>query len=146
MRVKLAGVLMAVVLLLGAAAPARAHHGFTIEFDPTKCMDLTGTLKNLLWDNPHAYFDMDVKKADGTVATWHLEMITPNALKRNGTTSQDFADNMDKPMHARACPAREGAGQNRGAAEYIKLSDGLIRIVGQVVERELTPEKLSFYQ
>jgi hypothetical protein len=145
MRVKIAGVLMAVVLL-GAAVPARAHHGFTIEFDPTKCMDLTGTLKNLLWDNPHAYFDMDVKKADGTVATWHLEMITPNALKRNGTTSQDFADNMDKPMSARACPAREGAGQNRGAAEYIKLSDGLIRIVGQVVERELTPEKLSFYQ
>jgi hypothetical protein len=106
MRVKLAGVLVAVVLLLGAAAPARAHHGFTIEFDPTKCMDLTGTLKGLLWDNPHAYFDMDVKKADGTVSTWHLEMITPNALKRNGTTSQDFADNMDNQMHARACPAR----------------------------------------
>jgi hypothetical protein len=89
---------------------------------------------------------MDVKGADGTVATWHLEMITPNALKRNGTTSEDFANNMDKTMHARACPAREGAGKNRGAAEYIKLADGLIRIVGQVVERELTPEKLSFYQ
>ena len=145
MRVKLAGVVMA-VLVLGAAGTVRAHHGFTIEFDPTKCMDLTGTLTGLEWDNPHAYLQMDVKGPDGKVVPWRLEMITPNALKRNGTTSEDFANNMSKPMNARACPAREGAGQNRGAAEFIKLADGLIRIVGQVVEREMTPEKLSFYQ
>src|SRR4029450_11633303 len=146
MRVKLAGVLMAVLLLLGAADSTLAHHGFSIEFDPTKCMDLAGTLSGLEWDNPHAYVRMDVKNPDGATATWRLEMITPNALKRNGSTSEDFANNMSKPMHARACLAREGAGSNRGAAEYIKLADGLIRIVGQVVERELTPEKLSFYQ
>lgn len=145
MRIKLAGVLMATLLVWGAAATARAHHGFTIEFDPTKCMDLAGTLTGLEWDNPHAYLQMDVKNPDGSVTPWRLEMITPNALKRNGTTSEDFANNMSKPMHARACPAREGAGKNRGAAEYIKLADGLIRIVGQVVEREISPEKLSFY-
>ena len=145
MRFKCAGVLMVVLLLWAAAESTRAHHGFTIEFDPTKCMDLTGNLTGLEWDNPHAYLQMEVKGADGKVAPWRLEMITPNALKRNGTTSEDFATNMNKPMHARACPAREGAGQNRGAAEFIKLADGLIRIVGQVVERNLTPEKLSFY-
>ena len=145
MRFKLAGVVMAVLLLWASAESPRAHHGFTIEFDPTKCMDLTGNLTGLEWDNPHAYLQMEVKAADGKVVPWRLEMITPNALKRNGTTSEDFATNMNKPMHARACPAREGAGQNRGAAEFIKLADGLIRIVGQVVERNLTPEKLSFY-
>jgi hypothetical protein len=144
MRAKLSGVLMAALLLL-ASNSTIAHHGFTVEFDPNKCMDLTGTLTRLEWDNPHAYLQMDVKGADGKMAPWRLEMITPNALKRNGTTSEDFAANMNKPMHARACPAREGAGTNRGAAEYIKLADGLIRIVGQVVERELTPEKLSFW-
>ena len=145
MRVKLAGVLMAALLLLGAADSTLAHHGFTVEFDPTKCMDLTGILTGVEWENPHAYIRMDVKNADGKVVPWRLEMITPNALKRNGSTSQDFESNMNKPMHARACPAREGAGQNRGAAEYIKLADGLIRIVGQVVERDLTPQKLSFW-
>lgn len=145
MKVKFVGVSMAVLLLFGAADSARAHHGFTIEFDSTKCLDLTGTLSGLEWENPHAYLRMDVKGADGQMVTWRLEMITPNALKRNGTTSEDFANNMNKPMHARACPAREGAGQNRGAAEYIKLADGLIRIVGQVVERDITPERLSFW-
>lgn len=145
MRVELAGVLMAMLLLLGAPHSSLAHHGFTIEFDPTKCMDLTGTLTGLEWENPHAYIRMDVKNADGTVVPWRLEMITPNALKRNGSPSEDFMSNMNKPMHARACPAREGAGQNRGAAEYIKLADGVIRIVGQVVERDMTPQKLSFW-
>jgi hypothetical protein len=140
-----AGVLTTVLLLLGAADAARAHHGFTVEFDPTKCMDLVGTLTGLEWENPHAYLRMDVKTADGKVVPWRLEMITPNALKRNGSPSEDFMANINKPMHARACPAREGAGQNRGAAEYIKLADGLIRIVGQVVERDMTPEKLSFW-
>lgn len=145
MKAQVAGVLTAVLLLLGAADSTQAHHGFTIEFDPTKCMDLVGTLTGVEWENPHAYVRMDVKSPDGKVVPWRLEMITPNALKRNGTTSEDFASNMNKRMHARACPAREGAGQNRGAAEYIKLADGLIRIVGQVVERDLTPQKLSFW-
>jgi hypothetical protein len=144
MRVKFLGVLVPILGLLGVA-PLFAHHGFNVEFDGTKCMDLKGTLSNILWENPHAYFDMEVPDASGKTATWHLEMITPNALKRNGTTRQDFLSNMGKVMDARICPARAGAGENRGAAEYIKLADGVIRIVGQIPERDITPEKLSFY-
>ena len=52
MRNKLAGVLTMVFLLTGAAVSTLAHHGFTIEFDPTKCMDLSGNLTGLEWDNP----------------------------------------------------------------------------------------------
>ena len=74
---------------------------------------------------------------------WQLEMITPNGLKRNGTTRQDFEANMGKIMNARACPAKIN-GNERGAAEYIKLADGILRIVGQLPERDITPEKLNF--
>ncbi len=145
MRVKRAGVLMTVLLLFGAADSTRAHHGFTVEFDPDKCMDLSGTLTGVEWENPHAYLRMDVTDANGQVVPWRLEMFTPNALKMNGSPRQDFESNLEQPMHARACLAREGAGQNRGAAEYIKLADGLIRIVGQVVEQDITPQQLSFW-
>jgi hypothetical protein len=151
MTAKQSGVVIAVfvlgvaVLLLGTAVPSYAHHGFNVEFDASKCMDLHGTLTNLTWENPHAYFDMEVKDDSGKAMSWHLEMITPNALKRNGTTRQDFEANMGKLIWARACPARAGAGETRGAAEYIKMADGIIRIVGQVPERNMTPEKLSFY-
>jgi len=143
MRVRLAGVAIAVSCLLGVAGPAAAHHGFTVEFDGSKCLDLTGTLTGLLWENPHAYLAMDVKDASGKVVKWHLEMITPTALKRNGWPRSDFDDNMGKEMHARACPAKIG-GDSRGAAEYIKLADGILRIVGQIPERGMTPDKLNF--
>ena len=102
--------LIAVAAIFGVSAPAFAHHGFSVEFDGSKCMDLRGNLTGIDWENPHAYLQMDVKDSEGKTASWHLEMITPNALKRNGTTSEDFANNMQKPMNARACPAREGAG------------------------------------
>ena len=144
MRIRLAGVAIVVCGLLGVAGPASAHHGFGVEFDGSKCLDLTGTLTGVLWENPHAYVQLDVKDAAGKTVTWHLEMITPNALKRNGTTHQDFTDNMMKQMHARACPAKVQTEDQRGAAEYIRLADGILRIVGQIPEGNLTPDKLSF--
>jgi uncharacterized protein DUF6152 len=145
MKVRLAGVLMAVCGLLGLAGSASAHHGFNVEFDGSKCMDLKGTLSSVIWENPHAYLQMDVADASGKTTAWHLEMITPNALKRNGTTRQDFTANMGKTMNARACPAKVASeGDQRGAAEYIKLDDGILRIVGQLPERGITPDKLNF--
>ena len=90
MKPRFSGMVMAVFAVLAAAAPAFAHHGFTVEFDASKCMDLKGTLTGIDWENPHAYFHMDVKGADGNVQSWRLEMITPNALKRNGTSTAGF--------------------------------------------------------
>src|SRR5690242_11273967 len=138
MKARLAGALMA-LFILGAAAPTSAHHGFGVEFDGSKCLDLKGTLTNITWENPHAYFDMDVTNPDGKVVTWHLEMVTPNALKRTGTTKADFVSNFGKTINARACPAKSG--ENRGAASYIALPDGLIRLVGQQVERRSDADK-----
>jgi hypothetical protein len=142
MKVTSTGLFIAALALLAASASAFAHHGFNVEFDGSKCMDLKGTLSGIDWENPHAYFQMDVTDANGKAVPWHLEMITPNALKRNGTTRQDFVSNMGKPMNVRACPAKTG--ENRAAAEYIKLSDGILRIVGQLPERGITPDKLNF--
>jgi hypothetical protein len=143
MKVTRIGAVIVTGCLLGLAGPAFAHHGFGVEFDGSRCMDLKGTLSGLVWENPHAYVEMDVKDAGGSVVKWHLEMITPNALKRNGTTRQDFEANMGKLMNARACPAKVN-GHERGAAEYIKLADGILRIVGQIPERDMTPDKLNF--
>jgi len=143
MRIRVAGAVVAVCCLVGWAGSASAHHGFNVEFDGTKCMDLKGTLTGVIWENPHAYLQMDVKDAGGSTVNWRLEMITPNALKRNGTTRQDFTANIGKEMNARACPAKVD-GNSRGAAEYIKLADGILRIVGQIPERGMTPDKLNF--
>ncbi|PYU17916.1 MAG: hypothetical protein DMG30_29845 [Acidobacteria bacterium] len=143
MRVKPPVVLVAILALLGAALPTFAHHGFGVEFDKTKCMDLKGTLTGIDWENPHAYIHMDVKDARGKMVSWSLETVTPLGMKRSGTTREDFLNNVGKPILVRACPTKAGGTEYRGAAEFLKLPDGLLRIVGQNVEG-LTPEQLHF--
>jgi hypothetical protein len=138
MRVKLPGVLIA-VFVLGAAAPGFSHHAFSVEFDATKCRDIRGTLVGLTWENPHAYIDVEVTEADGTEVRWHLEMVTPNALKRSGSPRAVWESEFGNTINVRACEAYSGG--NRGAASYLALSDGLIRPVGQSVERRAEEDK-----
>jgi hypothetical protein len=128
MKTKLLGLVLTLFIL--GAAPAFAHHGFNVEFDSSKCFDMKGTLTAVQWENPHAYFDMDVTNPDGKMTTWHLEMVTPNALKRTGTSKADFTSNFGKTINAHVCPSK--VGDNRGAAGYIALPDGLVRLVGQL--------------
>jgi Family of unknown function (DUF6152) len=123
---------MATLAVLSFGATAFAHHGFTVEFDGTKCTNMRGTLTGIDWENPHAYLQVDIKAQDGTPHTWNLEMVTPNALKRNGTTRQDFLDNMNKPISVRACPTKAGGTPFRGSAGYIMFTDHIIRPVGQL--------------
>jgi hypothetical protein len=141
MRVRLPGVLAA-VLVFATAVPTFAHHAFGVEFDATNCRDVKGTLTGLTWENPHAYIDITAKDADGTDVSWHLEMVTPNALKRNGTLRLDFELNMGKDISARMCRSRI-LSETRGAASYIQLLDGEVRVVGQDVERR-APEDRHF--
>jgi len=143
MKLTLSAALVAVLTLLAPVVPASAHHGFAVEFDASKCMNLKGSLTGLDWENPHAYVHLNVKDASGKLVPWRLEMITPNALKRNGTSRQDFEANMNKPMAARACPTKEGGTQNRGAAEFIELADGMVRVTGQLVEK-ISPDQFHF--
>ena len=73
---------MKTILLFGMivcgslAVPTFAHHGFAVEFDKTKCMDLRGTLTSLDWENPHAYIHMDVKDASGKTVVGSNRLTT----------------------------------------------------------------------
>ena len=131
------------VAVFFASVPAFAHHGYATEFDITKCENLKGTLSGVEWENPHAFFHIDVKDTDGKVNTWRLETISPNSLKRSGTTREDVLSNVGKPAVARICPTKAGGTPYKGTAEFFKLGDGLLRIVGQNIEN-LTPEDLHF--
>jgi hypothetical protein len=70
--------------VLLAATPILAHHSFAAQYDGNKTIKLTGTVTKLEWMNPHIYFYVDVKNADGTVSNWAFEGGAPNGLYRNG--------------------------------------------------------------
>ena len=77
-------VIAAGAALLTAALPVLAHHSFAAEYDSNKTITVKGTIQKLDWVNPHAYFWVDVKDANGKVTTYAFEALSPNALARQG--------------------------------------------------------------
>lgn len=67
-----------------ASASLHAHHS-VLAYDGTTPTRLTGTVINVLWQNPHAYIGLDLG-ADGPHARWIVESEGPVALERLGWT------------------------------------------------------------
>ena len=81
MRVRL-GVLMACVVM--APLPLIAHHSFAAVFDQDQTINLEGTVTEVEWMNPHIWFYLDVRSAEGNVTNWQCEGGNPNVLVRQG--------------------------------------------------------------
>jgi hypothetical protein len=79
------------ITALGMVTSAAAHHAFSAEFDIDKPIELTGTVTQMKWSNPHTWIYIDVVGDDGSVVNWALE--TPraaNMLIRNGWRREDL--------------------------------------------------------
>jgi hypothetical protein len=68
-----------VLLLLAVPAAAAAHHSFFGRFDTQKLVEVEGEVTDVLWRNPHAYFNVRI---DGVV--WEVETSSLTVLKRMG--------------------------------------------------------------
>ena len=119
MRTRIAVGLAAVGLLL-AAASVTAHHAFASEFDVNKPLTLRGTLTKLEWINPHSWFHVDVKDADGKVAEWMIEGGSPNTLIRLGVTKNTVK--VGTELTIEGYQAKEGT--NKAVGRNFILADG----------------------
>src|SRR5262245_33812591 len=72
--------------LLLLAVPSYAHHSFAAEFDANRCREFTGILTKIDWQNPHGYFYMDIKDANGKVEPWSFQTYALITLKRAVST------------------------------------------------------------
>jgi hypothetical protein len=121
------GVLVASLVLLALAMPATAHHSFAAEFDADKLVTVKGVITKVRLENPHSWFFLDVKDANGKMESWSFEASTPTSLIRSGI-KPGFIKNGDEVTisgwHAR------DASQNVGCAREIVVSDGRAFAVG----------------
>ncbi len=68
---------------LAGAAPAMAHHS-TAMFDMDHEVQLTGTVKDFQWTQPHTWIDFEAPNASGGVDQYGIEGMSPSYLGRNG--------------------------------------------------------------
>jgi hypothetical protein len=107
--------------LLLATGTAFAHHSFAM-FDQSRQLPLSGTVMEFQWTNPHSFIELDVLKGDGTNELWHVELNSPNNLKRQGwkSTSLKAGDKVLVVIN----PLRDG--QHGGLFLTVTLPDGSV--------------------
>ena len=118
MRITLSVVAAGVGLLL--AAPVWAHHAFGAEFDVKKPLKLRGSVTKWEMINPHSWIHLDVKGADGKVASWMIEGGSPNSLLRLGFTRNSLPPGTE--IIVEGYQAKDGA--NRGVGANLTFTDG----------------------
>ena len=124
MRIKLvAGVVGAVLL---SAVSALAHHAFSAEFDVNKPINFKGTLTQVEFVNPHSWFHVDVKAADGTMQSWMIEAGTPNVLFRRGITKRSIV--IGTEIVVDGFQAKDGS--FKGSGRDLTLPDGRKLLIG----------------
>ena len=74
---------LASVAIAICAAPATAHHSFAM-FDGEAKVTLEGTVKAFQWIYPHSWILLMVRKSDGQLEQWPIEMGSPGGLAREG--------------------------------------------------------------
>jgi Family of unknown function (DUF6152) len=77
-----------IALAFGASA-APAHHSFAM-FDTTHPIDISGTVKEFRYVNPHSVLIIEVKGPDGAVREWTLESPAPGILGRQGVKANSY--------------------------------------------------------
>ena len=113
----------AVSVFLGAAllvsvVPAMAHHSFSAEFDIKRPIEFTGTVTDVKWTNPHAWFYIEVKDDDGNIQNWAIELLGINVLLRRGWTRDKI--NPGDVLMVEGFGARDGS--NTGNASVVTIA------------------------
>lgn len=82
--VKQIALAMVAAAALVAGTPVFAHHSANAQFDTKKDVKLVGVVTKVENINPHSWWHVEVKEADGKITKWKLESLSPNGLIRQG--------------------------------------------------------------
>jgi hypothetical protein len=104
----------------GASARPLAHHSFSAEYDNNQPLKVTGTLTRVDWMNPHIWYYVDVKNADGTVTTWAFSGGAPGQLMRRGIRKEQLV--IGATVNVEGFRAKDGS--HNGFGSRVTYADG----------------------
>ena len=96
--------LAAATLVLGAVAPALAHHSFAM-YDNSKEATFDGVVKSFRWANPHGQIIMTIMR-DRKPVDYDIELSSLNVMSRAGWTRKSVL--VGERMRATVHPLRDG--------------------------------------
>jgi len=123
MKLTVRAVLVLGLLSLGVGVPAWAHHSFAAAFDMNKPVTVQGVIVQVRLENPHSWFFLDVKDANGKVERWAFEAGTPSGMIRNGFTAKIIKPGAEVTI--KGFRARD-ASQNMGMLRELIMADGTV--------------------
>jgi hypothetical protein len=110
---------LGVAALFASIRPATAHHS-GVEFDSEKTVEITGTIKEFQFKNPHTWIQVVVDSGKGQPVEWSLEWGAPNQLGRQGYRPSTFPPGAKVTM--RLHPMKNGS--PAGGFVAAKFPDG----------------------
>jgi hypothetical protein len=136
-------VLTHVAVLVGfaaliAATPVWAHHSVSAEFDTTKPVSFTGTVKKVEWTNPHIYTQVETKGPDGKIIVYRVEGGAPNSLYRSGWRKDTLK--VGETVTVSGIRAKREDSTNVGPAT-ITTSDGKRMFAGGGAQRDAAQQQ-----
>jgi len=75
-------------MVLGAAAPALAHHSFAATYFEDKTERIEGDLVQFLFRNPHSFVHVEGKDAQGNTVRYAVEWGAGLQLNQQGVTRE----------------------------------------------------------
>ena len=121
MKIRSVAVAALAAALTTGVLPAYAHHSFAM-FDQNKSTELSGTLKDVNWNNPHTAMIVVVVGETGQTAEWHFEGGPPAFMLRAGIKRDDLSSRIGSKVTITFHPLKDG--RTGGSLQSVKFEDG----------------------
>jgi hypothetical protein len=116
------------VVLLGwlmASGSLQAHHSLAGVYDMKTDKELSGTVAQIKFSNPHGSLSLEVKNEDGTTTEWVLTLGSATALAQRGIgKTGPNALHMGDAIKVKFLPAKDGS--PLGFLKTVTMPDGRV--------------------
>ena len=103
----------------------QAHHSLAGVYDMKTDKELSGTVEQIKFSNPHGSLSLEVKNPDGTTTEWVLTLGSATALAQRGIgKTGPNALHMGDAIKVKFLPAKDGS--PLGFLKTVTMPDGRV--------------------